>query len=628
MILRAALGASLLLGGPLAAQATAGRWSLQVRGTLGSDRGDLRIAGDSARLLLESRDTAWQHLAITRDGQRITFVVPGVARFEGSASGDLMRGTVVSHDSLPGTWEARRLPPGVQVWPVRPRVLVHQLVIGRDDSLALFSDLWRARTLSREALLAEHAALARDAGLPVGDLPSIVARAQPMILGLDATGRAVARRVLEGIAASPAADETFRALFRDRDGRWRLDLHDVAWAAAARALGQREVSRDTVAAALAAIGALGGSDVDSLEVFHAAWLLWERQRAEPALVRALLDSATDARRPGQRAVRALMAGYDVALAWWPQAVAWLMEHPWLRTGDTWSAPTGLVARFWEADTLAMPDLEPRFFGVVQAVPVIGTAALGRDLMRPGNAIGTEYLEATLGRREAMGLWRQLDFIEPTPLRLTLGPQTMVLASPAAITRSRLGGFLAFDDAIRIEPGIMPVFAVGTVVHEWQHLLFEAARLTGPDRPGIREADWGLRVVEADPWLGEGAAEWATEQVLLPAHEANPLFAAVEAEKRLAIGTGLPDDTHVLGYLLVRAAMNRIDSAAQLRRLLVARLHDPVGMAAALGLAGPSSIRIPRPNTLLVIPEVSFLLDGGVADGIQRRLIVPALPVEP
>jgi hypothetical protein len=108
----------------------------------------------------------------------------------------------------------------------------------------------------------------------------------------------------------------------------------------------------------------------------------------------------------------------------------------------------------------------------------------------------------------------------------------------------------------------------------------------------------------------------------------PLFALIEAEKRLAIGRGLPYDTHVLGYLLVRAARNRVESDAALRQLLVARLHDPVGLAAAIGLAGPATVRIPRPQTLVVIPEVTFTIDGGVADHPVRRLIVPALPVEP
>jgi hypothetical protein len=53
------LGSLLALGGPLAAQSAAGRWSLQIRGESVADRGDLRIDSTGSRLVLESRDGAW-----------------------------------------------------------------------------------------------------------------------------------------------------------------------------------------------------------------------------------------------------------------------------------------------------------------------------------------------------------------------------------------------------------------------------------------------------------------------------------------------------------------------------------------------------------------------------------------
>ncbi len=618
----------LAIGGPLAAQSAAGRWSLQVRGPVGVDRGDLRIAGDSATLLLESRDSSWLVMPVRTGAGRITFTPPGGPRFVGTIGLGVMSGTIEDRDSIPGSWEARQIQPGIEEWPVRPRITVRQLVIGRDDSMAVISDAWRSRTLPQPALLAEHAALATEAGFPPADLEGIAARAQRIVLGFDADGRAAARRLLEKVAASPAADREFQGIFRAPDGRWRLDIHDVAWQLAAQQVGPAPLARDSVAAMLATLGALADPAADSVAVVRATWLLWERHRTEPGLLRALLAPDVPPTHPGQRALRALIVSYDAAEGWWLQATGWLLEHRWIATDSGMVSPRDLVARFWERDALPVPALQPRYFGVVQAVPVIGAAVLGRRLLRPDNAIAAEFLDSLMGRRESMAAWRRLDFPEPVPLRITVGPQTMSLGSPAAIARSRLGGFLAADDAIRIEPGIMPVFAVGTVVHEWQHLLFEAARLSGPGTPGVRDAEWGLRLVEADPWLGEGAAEWATEQVLAPASQMTPLFALIEAEKRLAIGRGLPDDTHVLGYLLVRAAMNRVGSRDELRRLLVARLHDPVGLAATIGLAGPATVRIPRPQTLVVIPEVTFTIDGGVADGTVRRLIVPALPVEP
>jgi hypothetical protein len=94
------------------------------------------------------------------------------------------------------------------------------------------------------------------------------------------------------------------------------------------------------------------------------------------------------------------------------------------------------------------------------------------------------------------------------------------------------------------------------------------------------------------------------------------------EKRLSIGAGGPEDTHVLGYLLVRAAANRLATTSQLRQALETHLHDPAGFAAAVNLAGVGSHEIVRPSTLMLIPEVTFTLDAGVAEGATRRLLIP------
>lgn len=618
-----------VIGAPVAAQSATGRWSLQVRGPVTVDRGDLRIDGDSGRLLLESRDTAWLPVWVQRaDADRIVLVVVGGERLAGTLRGNVMSGALSSGDAPAARWEAHRIQPGTEHWPVRPRVVVRQLVIGRDDSMAVFSDAWRSRTLSHPALLAEHAELAAVVGLPPGSIATIADRAQRLVLGLDPTGRGVARRQLEAIARTPAADHEFTTLFRTPAGGWRLDLHDAAWQFAAAQLPAAAYSRDSLAPILARVGALTSRDPDDSDLVRAVWRVWSRHRSDPDLLADVLGPGANAREPGQRGLRVLMAGYDVAEAWWLRAVDWLLTHRWIAVGDTFTSPVDLVATFWERDSIGPPEVESRHFGSMQAVPVIGVAGLGRQLLVPGNAIATEFLDSRQGRRDAMQAWRALDFADRSPMRITMGPQSMVLSSPAVLTRGRLGGFLAAESAIRIEPGIMPIFAVGTVVHEWQHLLFEAARLEGPGTPGLRRAEWGVHLVEADPWLGEGAAEWATEQVLAPARGSTPLFALVEAEKRLAIGAGQPDDTHVLGYLLVRAAANRVDGPAALRRLLVTSLHDPVALAVAIGLAGPSTNRIPRPPTLVVIPEVTFVVDGGMADDLTRRLIFPALPVEP
>jgi hypothetical protein len=616
------LGCLLLVGGPLAAQSAEGRWSLQIRSETGADRGDLRIDSLDARVLLESNDRRWVPLSGYRnDAQRIIFRTGASRRFEGTVEADVMSGRVFDADREVATWEARRIQPGTDRWPVRPRLTVRQLVTGTGDTLAHFPLPWYNRILSRDALLAEHATLARDAGFAPAVVSEIAARAQRTMLGFDADARRAAQVLLERIATTPAADDSFRGLFTNPGGGWRLDLHDVAWQLAADAQGHPV----DLGGVLRGLGELGVR-ADSSSVIHAVWQFWGRQRnnpQSPAVLNATLarDSAT-----GQR-LAPLLSGYDSATHWWLRAVQWLMTAHWVETPDGWRSPTDLMRTFWDGDSLALPVIEPHHFGGLQAVPVIGAGQIAVLLLRPDNAIAEEWLRDQEHRDQALETWRRLDFADPVPLRVAFGDRTMRVTSAARVAQSRLGGFLASRDAIRIDAAIMPVFAVGTVVHEWHHLLFEAARMAEEGTQAFHDGPGGVTLVEADPWLGEGAAEWATEAVLQPVRATTPLLTLVEMEKRLSIGAGVPDDTHVLGYLLVRAAVNRTAASAELRKLLVRHLHDPAAFAAALGLDSNETHGIPRPSTLMVIPEVTFTYDGGVADHATRRLVVPALPTE-
>ena len=107
---------------------------------------------------------------------------------------------------------------------------------------------------------------------------------------------------------------------------------------------------------------------------------------------------------------------------------------------------------------------------------------------------------------------------------------------------------------------------------------------------------------------------------------------MEALKRASIDalTG-GDDPHALGYLLVRALAARTSDPAVLRERLVRLLHDPVALAREYRLEGAvrgiAPIRLNRPNGAGVIPEIVFTWDGGVAEQLSRRLIIPAHPQE-
>lgn len=605
---------------PLGAQAVpTGRWAVRMHGDMLDDRGDLRFDADSGQLLLESLDNAWLAVdQVTLQGTALRFRIAGEGLFVGTLVGDSLVGLWHGPATTPARFEARRIPPGRLEWPVDPRLRFRELVVGSDASSSQFPDAWRMRTLSRETLLAEHAGLASAVGVPPAGLVGITQRAQALVVGERPEGRQLAADMLGRIAAGPAADADFRRIF-GRPGDWRIDMHQVAWELAGARVGAGHVLPERLAAALQAADVLPAGDIDIGQVRRTLWE-FARHRyfpqgggSRPGL------SETDARLLGARAI---VGAYVDARRWWLEAVTWLLERPWVETRDGYRSPHAMVAAFWGADSLSTPMVVPTSFGGMQAVPVIGLGAFASRLVEPANAIATEWLATGDGLHEAFEAWRRIETPGVPSLPLVVGTTSMMLRDPGEVVRSRLGGFVGTTDRILIDPTILPLFAVGTVVHEWQHLQFSSARLADASSHAWRSHPWGVHLLDGDPWLVEGAAEWATEQVFAPAEAQMPLFAFIEAEKRLALGAERPDDTHVLGYLLVRALALRVDDTRQARTLLIRYLSEPLTLAEVIGLGGPVSVAIVRPNTLMVIPELTFIPDGGASRDVSRRLLVP------
>ncbi|MEO8478332.1 MAG: hypothetical protein ABI542_01770 [Gemmatimonadota bacterium] len=604
----------------LAAQAIpAGRWAVRVHGEMLEDRGDLRFDGDSGRLLLESADRAWLPVdQVERQGTALHFRIAGGGLFVGTLDGDSLTGLWHGPATVPVRFEARRLAAGFDEWPVGPRLRFRELVVGSDATSSQFPDAWRARLLPRETLLAEHARLANAVGVPAAGVVGITQRAQALVVGERPEGRRLAAKVLDQIATGPAADAEFRRIF-GRPGAWRIDMHQVAWELAAARIGAGHLLPERLAAALQAAGALPSGDIDSLQVRRT---LWELARGRYFLSgggsRPGLSEA-DGRLLGARAI---VGAYVDARRWWLEAVTWLLDRPWVETTDGYRSPRAMVAAFWDTDSLPMPSVVPTSYGGMQAVPVVGLGALASQLIEPANAVAAEWLVTQGGLAEAFDTWRRIETMGVPSLPIVVGATSMMLREPGEVVRSRLGGFIGPTDQILIDPTILPLFAVGTVVHEWQHLRFSAARLADPAARAWRSHPWGVHLLDGDPWLVEGAAEWATEQVFAPAESRMPIFAFIEAEKRLALGAERPDDTHVLGYLLVRALAHRVDDPRQARALLVRHLAEPLVLAEAIGLGGPVSVEIVRPNTLMILPELTFIPDAGVSRDVARRLLVP------
>ncbi|MEZ4378238.1 MAG: hypothetical protein R3B35_08140 [Gemmatimonadales bacterium] len=624
-LLALTVGVAGSLTGQAGSDDVAGRWAVRVQGQVMEDVADLRLGPDGGRILFESADSLWLPLeGLQVDGTDVRFRLPGQRMFVGRVEGEWLRGRLHDPDAPPAEVVAQRIQPGTDRWPVRPRVTIRELVVGTDATISRFTDAWRDRLLPRETLLAEHARLASALGLPAADLVAISRRAQPLVLGELPAGRAVAEQLLARIATGPAADAEFRALFGG-PGAWRLDLHDAAWWIAAERVGPGPVSPDRLLADLEAAHVVAQGAIDTTGLRR---LVWELARQEEAQRRG----GGTFRLPGDPqlllGIHALLAAYQEARSWWVRAVGWLLSHPWIETEAGHRSPAMLVDAFWGGGPRSVPPLEPTDFGGLQAVPVMGIGPLARALLQPANAIAAEWLERPGAAAEVLEAWRTIVMPIGAPLPIVTEGRSLMLRSPAEVVQSRLGGFIAAEDRILIDPTILPIFAVGTVVHEWQHLLLGAARLQGDVPPGWRTTLWGVRLLEGDPWLSEGAAEWITEQVLAPAATMTPVFAFTEAEKRLSLGADRPEDTHVLGYLLVRSAATRVPDARTMRDLLVTHLAEPGRLATALRLDGAVSFTLPRPNTLMVIPEMLVLFDAGTVADLSRRLIVPLLAPEP
>lgn len=621
------LSIALLAPGTLMAQAAPTRWAVEIRSPATVERGELRLNGTVGRLLMESADSAYVSLPdLSLDGARIAFTSPtDNRRFEGVVSATSMSGTVHEPDGRTMAWRAEVIAAGIERWPVRPRVVVRQLMIGSAATTTVVPASWRAAAPTQQRIRAEYDSLAALAGMTSVSGLDLLRRAPLVSLGLDREARTAARLVLAQIAASPAADADFNRIFRTRGGL-RLDLHEVAMQSAR--LRRPDFSVARAARALAVMRLVPQGTADTLAVYEAAWRLWSRVGRDSLGVHDIIGSLSRTDSDAWDDVRALLLGYSTATEWWREAVQWLLSHPWMTLADgRTTSPAQLVAAFWGRQQVPFPMIEPTRFGGVQAVPALGGSRLGSRLVRPANASAVEWL-ATGGVAGALDVWRSVDMSDG--MLVDAGGRLAQLTAPAAVDRSRLGGFFAARDAIRIEPGILPILAVATAVHEWHHLLFEGMRLEGPAH-GVADDGRQIRIIEPDPWLGEGAAEWATEATLAPVHARIPLFAFMEAEKRGGIALASEDDPHVLGYLLVRAVADRSSARAQVRDRLVRLLHDPVAFANESGFARTpndgGSITLSRPATLAIIPEITFTWDDGIAEGMQRRLLIPATTMD-
>jgi hypothetical protein len=214
--------------------------------------------------------------------------------------------------------------------------------------------------------------------------------------------------------------------------------------------------------------------------------------------------------------------------------------------------------------------------------------------------------------------------------LQTGTELIRLTSLPRQSRESLNGFLEPGDAIAIDPGYSPLLALGTVVHEWQHLLFRQVQLDAFVRklPGRQEAVVELPAIE--PYLAEGFAEWSAERILAPLAASWPLLALGEGVKRAGLARETADDQHSIGYALVLVLAQALGDPASTTKLLLKHAENPSRIAAQRALRrawkeyghAPDRVFI-VPVRRILVPEVTFTVEDGFPDVIGSRILIPA-----
>jgi hypothetical protein len=621
----------------------AGRWRIALDGAGAPQQGDLRLDASGPRLtgqlLLESMDSGPLPVSgrILSDGTvQFTVALPDSARFAGHLEGNRLEGVV--EGAAPRSWSGERIPPTLEFYAALPRFTLHQLVAGRSDSLLRLPGPWLAAARATPGLasvLRDYAALADRAAIRPLDAAALGADGQLRLFGLGRRSELLGplRATLDSIRGAIPSDSVrarFDYLFRPR-GAWIVDLPDAALFRARLRI--RALTWDAAMPALRAAGRVSADARAEDAVPLALYRLVLLRSTDSAAVEDVLATMRRTEPASAGAVAALLDGYREAEPWYLAAVEFLLAAPWIPEGGGRS-PADLVRRLWRedaaallaGDSLPLPALRLQLFGYPQAVPRYGVPrALFDALVAVDNWSASQWL-ARHGPSGVLAALHELPADSGPATTVSRGDELLRLTSVRRQAQESTNGFLEPQDAVVLDPGYEPLFALGTVVHEWQHLILERLRLAA-----VARAARGARTVRlgaADPYLAEGFAEWQTERALAPAAARWPLVALGEAEKRARLAAADSTDPHVLGYLLFRAAAA---VAAPLRFVpsLVRHADDAVAFAAAPPLAGrwPRYARAPRwthrsPSRQVLVPETTFTVEDGVADLVSSRILQP------
>jgi hypothetical protein len=629
----------LLLVPASAASQIAGRWALHLTGGIPPTlHGELRLKETrgalSGTLALDNTDAPFvlQNGWIDRDGA-VAFVA-GAVVFRGHWSGDAMDGVATAGDSLPREWSATRLAEVIEYYPTLPRFTLHQIIAGTPDKTLRLPGPVAALALARGALPAVDTAYrgaASAAGISAllgGDLEEgHTLRA----MGVWQRGAMVdaARATLQAVRGDltdPRSRAHFDGLFHPK-GQWLTDIHDAALFHA-----RLERPGTTWAAALPALVAadLLPALADSAEAVPLAlYRLYVLAETDSLAYRRTLDDMMRADAKSAAAVAVLIIGYQRSAPWYIEAMQFFLGTPWLAGSGQLRSLTDLVREAWHSPELVTPTLDSHVFGYPQAAPRVGVPQLLFDrLVTPENGPAGEWLERH-GRAEFLRLVRRLAPVSDTNTVIVTSGGSLRLTTVRREADEHTNGFLEPEDVLLLDPSYSPLLALGTLLHEWQHVLFERERLRLEGIGWRRSADGTITLIPGSPFLSEGVAEWMAEQILGSVAARHPLLAVGEAEKRAVMAHEESDDPHLLGYLTVRGLARSGAPPRELIRLLVRHSNNPSGLLREPSLArvlapyrGTHDRTFPSSGYRVLIPETRFTIEDRYPDLVEVRVVVP------
>jgi hypothetical protein len=555
-------------------------------------------------------------------------------RFAGRLVDDSLTGQAFRNGRSPLPWVAGRLGDSAEFYAPLPRFTQRQVVLwfaGTTDTVQQLPGPWlkaaEARGHTPQSVLAGYQEVTRAAGVAALERDELGKAVVLRAMGLYRRDEMVAvhRAVLSTIRTHLPDDTTrtrFDFLFRPTGG-WQVDIHDVAlgWAQTRRpGLDWRAAEQALAAAGQFSKSGLMG--VDSIP--RGLYRLFVLSRSDSGRFHSQTERMRVQAPESFEAVTELLAGYQEALAWYRAVMRFLLVERWFGDPDPRSV-LDLTKAAWELTDALVPEIRPQPFGYPEGIPVAGVfPALLDQLIVPQNQTAVRWLarHGSEGLRQVLG--RINGPVGDAPV-LELGAWRYDLSTVAKEARRSRGGFLEAEDVVLIDPSYMPLLALGTVLHEWHHIVHAHARLDAHVSDGAS----GVTLVQSNLFLAEGLAEYASDQVMQEIAGRYPVMVLGEAEKLAEMAAMRPTDPHLMGFLLFRTLADILPEGGALRRLLARGDNDPSWV-----VRDPSVVPLLRPyrdtpdlsvgsaRRPVVIPEVTFTVEDGFPFVEATRIVVP------